>query len=379
MDNKYVAYYANEERLIPAQVHVDDLTKLYASRHALFMQMGLAPGLLAGKSILEIGPAQGEHARFILEQKPASYTFIEGNPQCMPALKAVAQAYSEHTRCDIHETLFETHQLKQQYDVVWCERTIECQQDPKGFLQEVLPLVAHGGVLLVTSIDTLSSLPDFLRYFAAKRLVNEQMSYAAQCQRLCPLFTPHLQTLKGMKKPAMNWVEENLLFPLKDKKFVSQGDILSVVEGAFQVTGTAPNSLNDWRWYQEVLDQPGQANARTAQNLLEQAHNLLDYRSQYSAAEVESVRALYQQSQTIIQWIEQHDRRRDQSAVEGVVAALETMIDFYDNWPGPTADSLRDYCRILPTLSAETKVLDMGGFTSMFGRGVQHMLLARVV
>ncbi|ABK45536.1 Methyltransferase type 12 [Magnetococcus marinus MC-1] len=376
MQNRYVNYYAQEGRLIPAQVHVRDLTQLFATRRALFMQLGLPPGLLAGKSVLEIGPAQGAHARYILEQRPASYTFLEANPFCTPTLQQIAQSYAAHTRCEIITELFESRQWSQQYDVVWCERTIECQQDPKGFLAQVLPLVAPGGILLLTTIDTLSAFPDFLRYLAAKRLVDAQSPYAQQCQRLAALFGPHLQTLSGLKKPVINWVEENLMFPLCDKKFISQRDVLEVVGGQFQVTGTAPQILKDWRWYQNITDTPAQANERIAKLLSKQAHNLLDYRCHYPA--MEHVEQLYRLSEQIMKLIEQHDVQGDAQLLPIILNALEEMIHFYAPLDGPTAQSLQDFSQALPLLSPTTERLEMGLFSSMFGRGVQHMLLTRV-
>ncbi len=263
--------FYQQHGISPVKQDITDLSAHFARRAHLYRSLGLWPKSIEGKSVLEVGPGTGENALYTASLKPSRYVLVEPNHAAVEALRTTLPdaivAWKRIEELSIHEG---------RYDVVLCEGLLGlCGADPLALLDRLTQHVKVGGVLVITCIDAISDHSEVLRRALAQRYVNSDMTLQEKVNALIPVFTPHLQTLKGRTRSVEDWILDNILNPASIGPTFSIPDALTHLDGRFEVLGCNPRFLMDWRWYKEAES----GNTWAIESYWKNAHNLRDYRA----------------------------------------------------------------------------------------------------
>lgn len=77
-DRAQAEFYIKNE-VLPESQDISELEMHFQRRAALYSHIGIPPLFLQGRSVLEIGPGNGENSLFTLSCKPDKYVLIEPN------------------------------------------------------------------------------------------------------------------------------------------------------------------------------------------------------------------------------------------------------------------------------------------------------------
>jgi SAM-dependent methyltransferase len=267
--------FYQQHGISPVRQDITDLPAHFARRAALYRSLGLPPMAVKGKTVLEVGPGGGENALYTLSLSPQVYIALEPNAAAREALRALAGPVLVDPRA-VEDVAPFPGQL---FDLVLCEGLLGLSgADSPALLEACARHVAIGGVLVITCIDAISDHAEVLRRACAQRiLATEGLRTAAladQVARLHPVFAPHLATLSGMTRSVDDWILDNLLNPASIGPTFSMPEALAQLDGRFEVLGSSPRFLTDWRWYKR--SSPG--NPWAIEAYWTQCHHLYDYR-----------------------------------------------------------------------------------------------------
>lgn len=256
----------------PVRQDITDLSAHFARRAALYRSVGLTPGNVNEKTVLEVGPGSGENARYIASLRPARYVLLE--PNATGRADVEASLGSRGVRV-VGETI-QGYEDEGVFEVVLCEGLLGLSgaESAESILRQSASRVAHGGILLITTIDAISDCAEVLRRAFAYRITKGHGTLAEQVERLRPIFAPHLATLKGMTRSVDDWILDNLLNPASIGPTFSIPEAIRALGDEFAVLGSSPRFLTDWRWYKDY--QPG--NQWAIDCYWSHCHNLFDYR-----------------------------------------------------------------------------------------------------
>ena len=103
--------------------------------------------------------------------------------------------------------------------------------------------------MVVTTADSISYLSETLRRLVKEFYVVESSSLEQQLQNLTPIFEPHLKKLKGMSRPVKDWILDSIIQPLEEVELLSIPEVIHCLSSDFDVLGSSPKFITDWRWY----------------------------------------------------------------------------------------------------------------------------------
>ena len=121
-------YYVNEG-ISPVHYDLSDLNKHFQIRANLYRLLGLVPGFLKGKDIIEVAPGSGHNSIYIATLLPRTYDLVEPNPV---ALKDISEIFGNlsigHTKPNLFQESLDDFKSDTLYDIVITEGW------PGGFL-----------------------------------------------------------------------------------------------------------------------------------------------------------------------------------------------------------------------------------------------------
>ncbi len=251
MERPYVDYYAQNE-ISPISQDISDLSKHLCRRGALYRFLGITPGNVRGRKVLEFGPATGHNPLHTASLKPAKYVLVDANPT---AIREIERFFIKHDVSNFSLVLsfIEDYEDNDEYDLVVGEAFLSVQKFPREILDKMASFVRPGGILLVSIQDSVSSLSDFLRNAIGSALRDPNIPLRENAERLIPVFEPHLKILTGMSRPITDWILDHLQ-PFAFKELFSCGDVIEHLNDSFVFLGSSPNFVTDWRWYKDCLD-----------------------------------------------------------------------------------------------------------------------------
>lgn len=167
------------------------------NRSNLYRKLGLRSSLFKNAKVLEIGAGSGENAIDILTRGISSLTIFDGAQVVLDNLKA-------NIKSDI-PTDFKLHDFSypyiqnQVFDIVICEGVIPLQKNPTAFFKNVCKTVAPGGVVLITTMDSISSLSEALRRILS---IIIRTHGAFKVKNFVDFFEKDFEALDGMTRTA---------------------------------------------------------------------------------------------------------------------------------------------------------------------------------
>ena len=368
-ERPFVDFYT-ELDISPVRQDVSDLQRHYRRRESLYRFLGIPRGAVRGGSVIEFGPGSGYNALYTAHLGPARYVLVDANARGIEEMRTL---FAEHGIADVEivDALIEEFRTDERFDVVLAEGLIVFQRDPAAFARRIASFTAPGGILVVTCSDAASVMGENARRLIAARIAPAGLPLERRMEILRAAFAPHLATLRGMSRSVDDWILDNIIQPLAGRKLFSIGDAIAALGDGFDVYGSSPRFLTDWRWYKQVVDGDREFNARALDAYRRSVLNLLDYRITAEPQPAETGAQLLASCEEIYELM--HAVERGESAWPAVLAALDRLVALTGGHPAAASlTALRNFLG-----SSEPDLGTLEAFAPYFGRGMQYLSLIR--
>jgi len=373
----FVDYY-KANNISPVAQNIDDLDAHFARRRHLARLLGVVPALIEGGSVLEFGPGTGHNALWVLAQRPARYDLVDGNPVgLVQARELLVPRCPATTSLTIREAMIEEVAPEPIYDLVLAEGLLPTQNDPAGLLRHMAGFVKPGGVLVVTAMDGVSVLAERLCHLYSMAAVPADRPIDEQAKVLAELWGAHLSTLKAMTRGHVDWVLDNILHPWRGRLF-SVAEVIETVTDEFDILGTSPHFLQEWRWYKDLRQADCGANRSAVADYMANLHNFLDYRGLAEPRPDADNQTLMQLSSEVVREISMLTPGATPGEVAPIVEKVRELHKVIARISARTAQSVGDFLAVIDTDGFVLKpTRSFASFEGWFGRGQQYISMTR--
>ncbi|MDI7225210.1 class I SAM-dependent methyltransferase [Leptospira santarosai] len=274
MEIPFVDFY-NRNNISPVRQDITDLEMHYRRRESLYMSLGLLPGYLSSKKIIEFGPGSGHNAIYTASLNPKLYTLVDGSKV---GFKATKERFINQNNIEVVHTLFQDFDSEIKYDIVIAEACLPHQKEPLSLMNHICKFVDKNGIFLITTLSGVSYFTETLRRLIRDRLFSSNEPTEVQLKLLIPIYEPHLKTLVNMSRPVEDWILDNIIQSLEDVKLLSIPDVVNSIDNSFEIIGSSPKFINDWRWYKDIYSKIKGYNTIALDSYYRKNLNFLDYR-----------------------------------------------------------------------------------------------------
>jgi 2-polyprenyl-3-methyl-5-hydroxy-6-metoxy-1,4-benzoquinol methylase len=371
----FVDYY-KQHGISPVSQDISDKNRHFFRRNALYRHLGLPSGLLRGRKVLEFGPGSGHNALFTASAGPSVYVLVDGNPVGLKRAQELLPL-NEGSEFIFVESLIENYAPDEKFDLVICEGLLPHQKNPAEMLKHVASFVSEDGILLITCVDSVSSLSDLLRHYAGNIICCEHRDFEEKSRVLCSVFKEHLQSLEFASRPVEDWVQDNILHPLTNKLFSIQGAITALRDD-FDILGVSPHFFTDWRWYKQICDKDGKFNDLMTERYQRNLHMLINRHSAPSEREASLNMLLLQKTDRVFEIINMTDAgNKPDLYMAEMLEAVNSLKEEVRSFDSETFDALVDYISFLENVPKHGGKYNWGSFTSFWGKGQQNLSFVR--
>jgi hypothetical protein len=194
---------------------------------------------------------------------------------------------------------------------------------------------------------------------------------------LVAFFKPDLCSLSGMSRIHEDWILDNILHPWPARCIFTIPEAIEALDESFDIVGTSPRFVQDWRWYKAIPGHPKSSNVVAQEEYERWSPYLLDYRVQPD----EPVPGITAQLNAACESaIAIHNRIWDHDALNEIPQFTECLREvraIIQSVLPETAAALEDYLHGLTQLLDGCDAADFGTFRFWFGRGQQYVSFSR--
>lgn len=375
-ERPYLDYYGSRN-IIPARQDVRDRTKHLRRRGVLYRELGMVPAWLAGKSIIEFGPGPGDNALVTASYGPRQYVFVDGNPKSIAAIneKIGAGDYGA-VDCECRESDLLNYRDERRFDLVICEGLIPGQVDPARYLRHVAEFAAPGGLVVTTTISYTSIMSEVCRRLVKPVFAARNDDFASLVTGLVDFFESDLNSLTGMSRLHEDWVLDQILHPWQANTF-NLLEAIDTISDDFDLHGTQPRFVDDWRWYKSIDGPDSGINALAREQYVNALAAFLDYRVEPDMTWNVDGQALEAACQRAFELHLEIWHADDTARLPEFFSLVDEVAELLDGWMDGTAQSFRDYIRGMESLVRDDGSADFDTFRTMFGRGQQYASFIR--
>lgn len=355
----------------PVAQDISDLRRHFSRRDSLYRFLGIPPSLVEGRSVIEFGPGSGHNSLFTAALRPARYMLVDGNPVGVAETRANLRRHGlEASGTDVVESLFETFESDERFDLVLAEGFLPHTADPQALLRRLSRFAKPGGLLVITTVTPSSVLSETIRRLMRSLFIAPEAPADAQLAILRPLLGSHLATLKGMSRSVDDWLLDNMVQPVAHAALLSIPEAISALADRFDVYGSSPSFSTDLRWYKEVHGEERGFNENVTRCYHRRLATLIDYRFEPADHGEDQGRALEALSRDLWDFmngceaagqLQQPDLVAER--LEAIAVALQGLLPETAAAIGEAADLFRG--RLAPQ--------DMRQFPCFWGRGQQYL------
>jgi ubiquinone/menaquinone biosynthesis C-methylase UbiE len=375
MERAYLDYYG-QNNIIPVRQDTSNLDLHMARRRSLYRHLGLHPSMFRNRSVLEFGPGTGDNALYIASCSPESYVLVDGNPASIRAIEdKLAKGTLPADRVVCRQSDIRAFESDAKFDVVLCEGVVGGQRDTESFLAHVASFVAPEGALVITTMSPTSLLAEACRR-VLKPVIAASVPEDRLLAELVEFFRPDLLSLPGMSRLHEDWVHDNILCPWPERFAFTIPEAIATLDRAFDVLGTSPAFLQDWRWYKSIPQHEHSWNAVALAEYERWAGYFLDYRSSPGGGSMPSGAALDEACNIALR-LQHQIWRGALDLVPDFVASLQSIRKTIADAMPETARSMGDFLSGLQQLETGNRQAEFGGFRPWFGRGQQYVSFVR--
>ena len=211
MVDTHVEFYT-QHKISPVRLDIPNLDLHLENREGLFRHLGILPGLITGKRILEFGPGSGFNSIHLASLEPKSLTLVDGNPTGLEQAKDLYAKFPTYKNFIKYEySMFDDYQNEEKFDLVIMENVLVGQPDIDKTLRHVASFVAPGGLFVTSCLNSVGMMPETRRRLLAFIMVEQDSTLNEKVSHLLPVFSSHLASIDGMNRRQDDWVIDNLL------------------------------------------------------------------------------------------------------------------------------------------------------------------------
>jgi len=371
----FVDFYA-QNQISPVTQDISDLQKHFSRRDFLYRYLGLSPLSFEGKRIIEFGPGSGHNALYIVSRKPARYVLVDGNPTAKEHCASLFAQYMqgqwkmEFVLSDIVDFV-----TNERFDIVLCEGVIPLQKNPADFARHIAHFVKPGGVLVLTTIDYVSCLPELLRRLICACVIPRNGSIQTQLDLIRPIMKAHFETLEGRSRPIDDWILDNIINPWRDNLF-SMADAISTLDTEFDLYGASPHIFTDWRWYKKITIGKQQLNQRAIEAFSRLRLSFLDHRFPQVNSDPALAAKVSDLSEEIFRLMTRIEEG-DTALIEEAANKVEAIILLIRELLPVTATALREVVSFLKSPNTLNPMECFPEFKACFGQAQQYLSFVR--
>jgi SAM-dependent methyltransferase len=367
----YLDYYA-QHGIIPVRQDISDLTLHKSRRYSLYRHLGLLPFAFTGRKVLEFGPGTGDNAIYVASCRPSRYVLVDGNPASIRAIEQKLQSGLlplDRVECQHSDIL--DYADNRSFDVVLCEGVIPGQADPEAFLAHVASFVAPNGLLVITTQSPSSMLAESCRRVLKAVFARRHPEHKQLLAALVDFFKQDLKTLPGMSRLHEDWVLDQIMNPWPARYTFTMPEAISAIGLNFEVLGTSPCFIQDWRWYKSIPMHAKSWNDIALEEYDRWSGFLLDYRIERPEQRTPASLDLACRAAIEIQHEIWHNNSVELiTEFNGALRAIRAIIA--DALPA-AARSINDFVSGTKALVEDNPDADFGTFRTWFGRGQQYL------
>ena len=353
---------------------IGDADKFFRTRESLFVALGLPPGYIQGKTVLEFGPGAGHNAICTYAMKPSRYVLVDGNREilneCKDTLHSLA---SDPQDLEFVCSSFSQYRAKGTFDLVIAEGCVPNQPSPEALFLQMLKHVKPGGLMIVTTISAASWLSEIVRRLSKMVCISNSAPIEDQVETMVRKLSKHFESLHGMMRSPHDWVLDNLFQPLDGGPLFSIPDLARGLSGEFMVAGLSPDFRQDWRWYREIRHGESQCHEDLVDRYYKNVINFLDRRIA-SVAHTRSIGEEVESTSENIWELMRHLEDLDSSTLDNILLNLRDLSKLVSKISPATSESISEACDWISNECVET---EMQHFPSWWGRGQQHVGIYR--
>jgi len=372
----YLDFY-KKHKISPVEQDISDLQKHFERRTALYRSLGLLPGYFKDKAILEFGPGSGHNALFTKSLAPRKYVLVDGNPVGLERTTALLKKYPLETdNYEVVESFIHDFRSNELFDVVICECTLASQHAPVDFLKHLAGFVKKGGILLVSAGDSVGWLGEILRNFIGLLMIDPKDNIDKKLGILRPIFKPHLDSLKNMSRPIDDWILDNVIQPLLGN-LISIPEAITALDGEFEIYGSSPKFLTDWRWYKDIAGSGKKYNEMAIDLANQNTHNFLDYRFTYPPQPIEVNHKIRSLCEAIFMLFKKSTVDFNREHLRSLIHNLKELALTVKKYSPQTAASFEDYAKAVDYYLIHKSFPEFKEFVPFWGRATQYLSFTR--
>jgi SAM-dependent methyltransferase len=369
MSIDFIEFYGRHN-ISPVAQDVSNLEVHFSKRRALLISLGIMPMSIEDSSILEFGPGSGHNALYLASLGPSKFDLVEGNPTGFNRTK---ELLSKSANTEVIHCLFQEFESKEKYDLVWAEGCIPHNRNVNHLLNKVAEHTKSGGLLCVSTISGLSWLSEIFRRLIFLKFFKPKCEGIHISPEVRDFYSKQLLNLKGMSRPIDDWLLDNILQPLQERELLSFVDVINSIGNRFQVIGTSPKFLIDWRWYKEIPADPLTYNEYALASYYTTNINQLDYRYVLPSHSLETGYTL--ESIGARAWVYMCQIESGETESWDLFFSLiDELIEILRQINSPTLVAIEEACGVL---KEEINLENISEFSQWWGRGQQYVSLLR--
>jgi 2-polyprenyl-3-methyl-5-hydroxy-6-metoxy-1,4-benzoquinol methylase len=366
MTKPFIDFY-NSIGFAPTSQQSDLRVEHKQNRDNLYRKLGIHASTWANASVLEVGPGSGENSIDLIARGIRSLSLVDAVPAVLEKIKdrVPKEEMVTYQLLDLQETTIDGN-----FEIVVCEGVIPLQLDPKGFARNVSNSVKHGGLLLITTADAVSSLSEVLRRYIAHKLIAID---TPNLDNIIIFFTDDFLALPRMTRTPKDWVLDSILNPWVGNFFSIHDATQALLYNGFQPVSQTPIIAEDLGWYKEES-----SNTKVAQDwedrYLRNVHKLIDTRNvNLNSASLESNQILIMECSNIFTSMKEFISSKSLTHEDNILAGIEKILSRCPQLSFETQSSLNAILVWANSLRSE----DLREFRPFWGRGQQHILFER--
>ena len=271
----FLEFYGRNN-ISPVAQNVADLARHFSCRRHLYHHLGIPPIAMRDRRIVEFGCGSGHNSLYIESLKPRHYALVDGNERGICETAARLRGADEI----LHSKIEDCRTPEKKFDVVLCEGVIPHQEHPADLARHVASFTAPGGVLVITTADYVSVLSETLRRLIRDTMIDCNAPIDEQLKMLRPIFESHAAHLPGMNRSVDDWIIDTIINPWEHPLF-SIEDAIVALGDEFEILGSSPRFLTDWRWYKDLHGSNAQLNAIAIRQYHARGLGLIDCRTEF--------------------------------------------------------------------------------------------------
>jgi ubiquinone/menaquinone biosynthesis C-methylase UbiE len=274
----HLDYYI-KHNIAPVHYDLSNLSAHFQRREALYRTIGLLPLAFKGARVLEVAAGTGQNSLYVSGLGVDQLTLLEPNPAGIRTIRESFQSAAfPHATPKLIEAKLEDYEAPDAFDIVLCENWLGSSPHERALLKKLAGFVAPRGVLVVTCVSPTGFLPNVIRRALAAKLTAGISGFSEKTATLVRAYAPHLATIAGMTRSAVDWVQDNMLNPAYFDLCLTLPMVIQDLGRGFQAAGVSPDFRQDWRWFKAVCGDEFDFNQNLLNEYFRVSGMFLDYR-----------------------------------------------------------------------------------------------------